>query len=107
MFLKILLIQIILTYCIDMTDFIDTIKKKISKLLVNHEFNFRMRPFDCAQCSVFWVGILYIIIESQFSLLWVFVVCLMSFLTPVTKDFMYLIKDLLTYLINLLWKFIK
>ena len=62
MLLKCILIQIILTYCIDMTDFIDTIKKKISKLLVNHEFNFRLRPFDCAQCLTFWVGILYIII---------------------------------------------
>lgn len=107
--INLLLIQLILVFIIDLSGVMNSIKYFISKHLTKGKIisdNFRIKPFDCSLCMTFWVTLIYLYLTHSFTLPLIATCCLFAFLTPVSKDLLLLIKDLITKLINTIYKII-
>ena len=101
--LNILVINLALILVIDLSGFVPSIKRLISKWLTKNQIetdSFRIRPFDCSYCMTFWCTLLFIIVTGQFTFLNLLFVIIVTHLTDVTRQTMLLIKDLLLKIIN-------
>ena len=101
--LNILVINLALILVIDLSGFIPSVKRLISKWLTKNQIetdSFRIRPFDCSYCMTFWCTLLFIIVTGQFTFLNLLLVIIVTHLTDVTRQTMLLIKDLLLKIIN-------
>lgn len=101
--LNILVINLALILVIDLSGFIPSVKRLISKWLTKNHIetdSFRIRPFDCSYCMTFWCTLLFIIVTGQFTFLNLLLVIIVTHLTDVTRQTMLLIKDLLLKIIN-------
>lgn len=101
--LNILVINLALILVIDLSGFIPSVKRLISKWLTKNQIetdSFRIRPFDCSYCMTFWCTLLFIIVIGQFTFLNLLLVIVVTHLTDVTRQTMLLIKDLLLKIIN-------
>ena len=107
-----LIITLICVWVIDLTDFFDEIFKFIWKKIFNNKkpypYNFDwtkvspiFHPFFCSLCASFWCNLLYIAIAGQLSFLMLGYICALSFLTPVMKDLLLELRDILTIVVNL------
>ena len=91
-------ITIIVVIIVDISGFIDSIKTLIGKVLgIN---NVSLKPFDCSFCLNFWVSLIYLLITNELSITAVMVTLLLSTMTPVIGDLVYLIRDFLGKAIN-------
>lgn len=107
--LEVLVISAIISFIIDISGVMDSIKYAIWRWAFNgkREYkDFNLKPFDCSLCMTFWVGLIYIIITgfSIWLLLWV---CFCALISNVLGDIMILIKDLLIKGIDKIEKTIK
>lgn len=101
--LNILVINLALILVIDLSGFVPSVKRLISKWLTKNQIetdSFRIRPFDCSYCMTFWCTLLFIIVTGQFTFLNLLLVIIVTHLTDVTRQTMLLIKDLLLKIIN-------
>lgn len=99
--LNLFLITLITVLIIDISGFINSIKFLISKILKIKDYrNIRLKPIDCSFCMNFWLGIIYLFITSNITLLNLSIVLLLSFSTETLKDVLTMIKDILTKIIN-------
>ena len=101
--LNLLFIQFIVVFIIDLSGFVDTMKAKLSSILTKGKIKsagFRLRPFDCSLCAMFWAGLIYLLFTHQFTIPLIAYVCLLSVTTPITKDLYYTIQELITKLLN-------
>ena len=111
-FLILLIIQLIIVFVTDLTDFPSTIYKLISSILTKGKLvsgNGKLHLISCSLCQVHWAGLLYLIITGSFSFYMWGYVCLLAFLTPVSRDALITLKDILTWILNqinkiTLWK---
>lgn len=91
-------ISIIVVIIVDISGFIDSIKTLIGKVLgIN---NVKLKPFDCSFCVNWWVSLVYLLITNELTITAVMVTLLLSTLTPIIKDSIYLIRDLIGKAIN-------
>ena len=97
-YLKLFEITVIVVIIVDISGFVDSIKSLIGKVL--HINNVKLKPFDCSFCLNLWVSIAYLLITNELSITAVMVTLLLSTLTPIIKDTIYLIRDLLGKAIN-------
>lgn len=107
--INLLLIQLILVFIIDLSGVMNSIKYFISKYLTKGKIisdNFRIKPFDCSLCMTFWTSLIYLWLTNSFTLPYISASCLLAFLTPLAKDTLLLVKDLITKLINTIYKII-
>ena len=97
MILDLIIIQAIIVFIIDISTIVDELKQLFWKKLypkVNYK-EFRIKPFDCSLCMTFWIGIIYSLIISSLSIPILGFICLLAFLTPITSELLYSIKDLM------------
>lgn len=102
MIINLLLIATIVCYVVDISGVINSTKIFIWWLVFKNEKqfnNFNLKPFDCSLCMVFWVGLIYIIF-TDFTLLNIFYVCMLSFLSSTITYFLNIIKDIIIFLLN-------
>ena len=101
--LKLLLIALVNVMIIDLTDFIPSVKRLLSRLLTKGNIttdSFRIKPLDCSLCMTFWCSLLYIISSGQFTLFNLAYICILAFLTDSLRQMLLLIKDTLNKLID-------
>lgn len=106
-YINILLITVIAVIVIDITDFVNNIKKIISSLLTNGRIksnNYSIKPFDCSLCLSFWVSLIYLITINQVTLFTITYTLLIAILTPNIQDVIRLVQDSLTKAINILYR---
>ena len=97
-YLKLFEITVIVVIIVDISGFIDSIKAFVGKVLgIN---NVKLKPLDCSFCMNFWASIGYLVITNQLSITAIMVTLLLSTMTPIIKDAIYLIRDLLGKIIN-------
>lgn len=80
-FIELLILSIIVCFIVDISGFIDSVKQGLWKWVYNgkKEYSeFRLKPFDCSLCLTFWSGLIYLLCVSQFNLLMIGYVCLLS-----------------------------
>lgn len=107
--LELFIIAVIIVFIIDLSGALDSFKHSIWKRLFKgmpYKEDWRLKPLDCSLCMTWWIGLLYILITSQFSILMVGYIALIAFMTPVIKDCMILIKDMITKLIDIVYKYL-
>ena len=110
---NIILLTIIIVFIVDLSGSIEHLVKPIVKyfLHIPSHKDINLPLIECSLCVVWWIGLLYICIVSiantftfnQFLIL-VSVLSLVSFLTPVIKDILVLIKDLIIRFIEVFYK---
>ena len=91
-------ITVIVVIIVDISGFIDSIKSLIGKVL--HINNVSLKPLDCSFCLNFWVSLGYLVITNELTITAVMVTLLLSTMTPIIKDAIYLIRDLIGKIIN-------
>ena len=106
--LDLLLLACIIVFIIDLSGFIPEISERIWKILyrnVKYVDWIIPKPFSCSLCMFFWTGIIYLIFTG-FSLYMLAYVALLAFLTPVIKDVLLYVRELLIYFTNKLYELI-
>ena len=91
-------ITVIVVIIVDISGFIDSIKAFVGKVLGINNVN--LKPLDCSFCLNFWVSLIYLLITNQLSITAVMVTLLLSTMTPIIKDAIYLVRDLIGKIIN-------
>lgn len=103
-FFNLLLITLIVVHLIDLSGFIQTIKRTILKLLGRPPQDFSLKPFDCSYCMTHHISVIYLLCIHQFTLINYVIVLSLAFMTPVIKDLMIYLKDLLTVFVDWLYR---
>ena len=97
-YFKLIEIAIITVIIIDISGFVDSVKEFIGKML--GITNVRLKPLECSLCMNFWVSMCYLIWVGELSITTVMVTLLLSVMTPVISDLIYLIRDMIATIIN-------
>ena len=95
--LDLLCIAVITVFVIDLSGFVDTIKRYIWKWLLGDKpyQDYSIKPWTCSLCMTHHICVIYALICGYFSLpIWMYI-CGLSFLTPQIKGFLMVIKDML------------
>lgn len=106
--LDLLILAVIIVFIIDLSGFIDTISEFIwNRLYKGIKYNGWLipKPFSCSLCMCWWVGIIYLIIIKSFTLPMLCYLAILSFFTTIIKDFLFLLKDLIGKLIDIIYKY--
>lgn len=102
--INLICLTLIICFVIDISGAVDTFKRWISKLLTNNRItstNFEMKPFDCALCTTWWMGLIYLLVTGTFTYPMVAFVALLAFLTDVFTNILLLMKDIMITLIKI------
>lgn len=97
-YLELFELAVIVIIVVDISGFIDSIKTLIGKAL--HINNVKLKPLDCSFCLNFWLSLAYLLITNELTITAVMVTLLLSTMTPIIKDAIYLIRDLLGKIIS-------
>ena len=111
--INIFLLATIIVFIVDLSGSIEQLVKPIVKhfLRIPPHKDITLPLIECSLCCTWWIGLIYICIVTiansftfnQFLIL-VSVLALVSFLTPVLKDILVLIKDLIIRFIEVFYK---
>lgn len=108
--INLFILTCIIVFVVDLSGFVDEMVKRLYYKYIKvgdyHTLIPKLKPLTCSLCLSFWVGIIYLLITSQFNLLMIGYVCLLAFLSPVIGDILVMIKDLINKVINLIYKLI-
>ena len=102
------LIAVCCVIVIDISGIIDHIKKWIWKWVWKNDRpyqDFELKPIDCSFCSNFWVSLGYLIISGTWTLPLMALALFFSYLTPVIKDVLYVIKDFIIRMIGAIYDY--
>lgn len=97
MLIKLLCIAVIVVFVLDLSGFVDTVKRLIWKWLVKGVpyRDFSLKPFDCSMCMTHHICVLFALVSGFFSLeIWMFI-CVLSLLTRQIKGVLELVGDVL------------
>ena len=97
-YLKLFEITVIVVIIVDISGFVDSVKTLIGKVL--HINNVSLKPIDCSFCMNFWASIGYLVITNELTITAIMVTLLLSTMTPIIKDAIYLIRDSIGKAIN-------
>ena len=103
MIIDLILIQLIIVFIIDLSGAVESFKLFISKILTKGKIqatNFDLKPFTCSLCMTWWIGLIYLLICHSFTIPYIALVALLSYLTPLSSSILLLIKDLAIFLVN-------
>jgi hypothetical protein len=106
-YLNILLIAVIVVCIIDLSGFVENFKSALSKLLTKGKIsnsNYTLKPFDCSLCMTFWLSLIYLIIQNEVTLITTTYTLVIALLTPQINDLIKLVEDLITKLINIVYR---
>lgn len=100
--IDLLLLTTIITYTVGISGFVEVIKEKIWNYLYTPipYTNWSLKPLDCPICLTFWVGLIYLFIIKDITLLNITIVCLYSLFQPIINNILIIIRELLIKLTN-------
>lgn len=105
--LRLVFIAVIVVFIVDISGAVDSLKSGLKWILTRgrmRDSNYSLKPFDCSLCSVFWIGLIYLYIHGQFTLPYIAVVCMLACFADIIKSTIILIGDLLTKIIQFIYK---
>lgn len=106
MILQLLIIQIIIVNLVDLSGFVDTVKHWLYGWLWKGRpyRDFEFKPWSCDYCMTHHIGLIYLLITGQLTLLTYMLLLILSYIAPITRDILILIKDTLIKIIDLIYK---
>lgn len=105
-FLKLLIINLVVILIVDLSGFVQSLKRAVSRLFTKGKFNtdnYRIKPFDCSYCMTFWSLLLYLLLTHELTFITVFYTIVITHFTDVTKQVLLLLKDLSIKLIDTIY----
>ena len=102
-YLNLYLISVIWVLILDLSGFMTAFKRGLARFLnmpAKFSETFSLKPFDCSFCMTWWSGLIYLLVIHKISFLTISICLLFSFLTTTTKDLIFLIQDLFSWIIN-------
>ena len=97
--IDLILIQIIVVIIIDISGVVGHIENAIARALKLKSVSIHL--IECSFCINHWVGLLYLLLTGSLSLETYCFVLILSFLTSVTKELLWTVRDFFVYLIKL------
>ena len=107
--LNLFLITFIIVFIVDVSGAVDSLKSGIKWVITKGKmsnYNYRLKPFDCSTCQTFWIGLIYLLCTSNFTIPYIACVCLLSASTGLIKDFWFLCEDIIKTIIHIFYKLI-
>lgn len=108
--LEVFLIAVIVVLIVDISGFIDSLKSGLRYISTKGKMSspdYSLKPLDCSLCCTFWTGLIYVIAIGEFSIWMLVWILLMSTFTPVIKDMILFIRDLMIKIISRLYEGIQ
>lgn len=116
-YLNLLILTLIVVFIIDISGFFPTIGRHAYRWIFDNKkempenfdwdyVSIFFHPLKCSLCASFWTGIIYLLATGTFTILNFGYVALLAFLTPVFKDAIMLIKDILITITNIAFKYL-
>ena len=104
MILNLFLIAFICGFIIEYSGFVSNAEEILTKL-TKSKFKVHIpKPFSCALCSTFWIGLIYICVTDSFSFLNLALVCIAAASASLLANTLGFIRELLNKLIEKLTK---
>lgn len=99
--IDLLLVTLIIVYIIDISGAIeDLVEPLLAKLF--HKSKVRLKkPWSCSKCMTFWIGLIYLLITMNFTIPYIFYVCMLSMLTPFFNNVLTLLLEALIKLTDI------
>lgn len=91
----------IIIYIVDLSGFNETLLTFISHYAGKRVTSFK--PFTCSLCMVWWAGLIYLLIVGAFTLPYIAMVALLSFLSVPLGQLLILIREALNKAIDKLF----
>lgn len=108
--INLLMIALICVFVIDISGAIDILKSSLKWLLTKGRMSgcdYRLKPFDCSLCTIWWCGLIYLFFTGAFTLKYIVVVCLLATFSGLIKNTILLVEDTITKIIQTIYsKFI-
>lgn len=107
MILKLFILSLIIVFIIDISGAIDSLKRAVSYVLTKGRIRsakFRLKPFDCSLCMIFWIGLIVLFFSNNFNIYYIGCVCLLACFSEVWKSSILMIEDIILKLIQLVYK---
>lgn len=108
--INLVFIWIICVLVVDISGFIQSIKRGLSWMFTKGKIvkdDFYFKPFDCSLCMTWWSCFIYLIVVGQASLFTIMIALLLAVMSPVLKEFIILITDILIKIINKIYDLIE
>lgn len=103
-FSKLLLITLATVHIIDLSGFVNTVKRTILKILGRPPQDFSLKPFDCSYCMTHHISVIYLLCINELTLLNYVMVLFLAFLTPVIRDLMMWLRDFMTTVVDWVYR---
>ena len=100
---KLLMTSVIICYLIDFSGIIQTIKNIIWKTLFKKQGNpnnIKLKPFDCTLCSIWWAGIILMIVTKEFTLMNLMITALISFMSKHISEILSIVSEIFVLIEN-------
>lgn len=102
-----LILTAVAVFVVDLSGFSDTLLGIVNGWLRPYGRELHsLRPFTCSLCATWWLGLLYLIIAREFSLVGVGLVALCAFSTTAVANALMLAKDTALALVDFLQRLV-
>lgn len=99
--IDLLLVTLIIVYIIDISGAIEDLAEPLLAKLF-HKSKVRLKkPWSCSKCMTFWIGLIYLLITMNFTIPYIFYVCMLSMLTPFFNNVLTLLLEALIKLTDI------
>jgi hypothetical protein len=105
MILDLFVMAVTIVFIIDISGVIENLEEGLSKWLKG---KVRIpKPFSCSLCSMWWLGLIYLWIYSQLTLVNISIVALFAILTPVISSLLVLVRETLLWVVGKAYNALK
>lgn len=101
-----LLLQFICVCIIDVTGAVDDMLTPLVRRITGSRIGHVGKPFSCSTCMTFWTGVIYLLIKGAFTIPNLAYVLALAIMAPVTYLLIYLVKDVVTKIIDSIYSFL-
>lgn len=100
------LIQFIIVNIIDISGFIQEMESMIARWLKVKSVHIP-KPFSCSYCLTWWTGLIYLMVTGNLTLIYTAILLMICALSTTTADIIYLLKDIITKIIQTISRIIN
>ena len=97
--IDLILIQIICVNIVDISGVVSHIENAIARMLSLKKVSIYL--LNCSYCVTHWCCVIYLLFNGELSLKTYAIVLVLCFLTSVTKELLWTVRDFFIYLIRL------
>ena len=99
-----LMISLVMVFIVDLSGVIGEIEEILAKMLGISPSRVHIpKPFSCSLCMTWWTGLIYLVVTGYLNWISIAYVALLAYLTPVFKDLLLWLRDILTLVIEWLY----